>query len=176
MVPDPSDPFFSSPPEFMFCFLLGKTKRQKVQLFFVLGQSTRSEASIGKPAIWFLAFEVWFPWLPTTREMESLNIFCLYIYIHVLFFLKKTHLAGARLGGGLFWRPPRNSHLFGPNLQTCSAKNFGIWAPGSTATRSPSERVPFLTVSFLGEGVPTKIDCRKKKGYPYSKLSKGYIQ
>ena len=29
---------------------------------------------------------------------------------------------------------------------------------------------PFFVTPFLGEGSPTKIDCRKK-GYPYSNLS-----
>ena len=38
-------------------------------------------------------------------------------------------------------------------------------------TRSPSDWCPF-TVFFLGEGSPTRIDCRKK-GYPYSDLSTG---
>ena len=38
--------------------------------------------------------------------------------------------------------------------------------------RSPSARCPF-TVSFLGEGSPTKIDYRKKMVPTYSSLSTG---
>ena len=33
--------------------------------------------------------------------------------------------------------------------------------------------MPTFTVSFLGEGSPTKIDSRKQIGYPYSNLSAG---
>ena len=45
-----------------------------------------------------------------------------------------------------------------------------VLLPSLKATRSSARP---LTRFFLGEGSPTKIDCRKKKRFPYSNLSTG---